>query len=204
MRPIDKETAQTILEPIIDKIRNAIKNAVNGYYQGNTYSASRYRHSARTAANICHDEIIEEIKRELDGTTGVRFQSKKGLFVVIVNGIVVLRFKKFNNKLLSSGVVTQQSMAFNLQDSVQLEFEEEMPPDGLLHIGYIVNKLKSGVSGVYVTYRYGNNNVWTWDITAEKVAETVTFPAEVASLPQRRIKAKDQATGVGDVNVTGT
>lgn len=203
MQPIPKEQAQTILEPLVDKIRKAIKTAVNGYYQGTDYSETRYRHSARTAASICHDDIVEEIQNEFENVPGARFGKKRGLFTLCVYDTVLLRFKKFNKNLLSNSITTRQALAFNLQEPAQLELDE-MPPDGLLHVGYTVNKLATEVTGVFVTYRYGNQNIWTWDITHEaNVAQQIAFPSHTQeATPRRKIRAK--TTSVGENSAAGS
>jgi hypothetical protein len=202
--PISKIEAQTILAPYLDGIVRAVTGKINGYYNGPAYAQIRHSHSSRTDASICHDLIKQGIIDEFDGVSGVRFQTKRGLFLFIVKETVLLRFKKFKNNLLSTGVATQQAMSFNLQDTAQLELEG-MPPDGLLHVGYIPNALETGVGKIYVTYRFGNHNIWDWDVTINerKIAEQIPFPQTTESVPRRIIKAKGKKnTNVGDVNAS--
>lgn len=203
MRPINEEEARQHLTPYIRRLSTAVKNSVNNYFSGSEYASVRHKHSARTSASICHDEIKAAIIREFEGDTSVTFMNKKGLFLVVVEGIVVLRFKKFNKDQLSSGIETQQMMAFNHQEAQQLELPD-MPPNGLLHIGYRVNNLQTGLEGVYVTCRYGNKNLWGWNITSQGIeeVESVLVPIEEATTPARRrkITAKGKDIIGGGVN----
>lgn len=202
VQPILKEEAQSILEPYVDRIRHAVITAVNSYFQGPDYANTRFYHSPRTAASICHDHIVSEIKKAFEGVPGAYFTKRKGLFMLIIKDTVVLRFKKFNKNLLSNGIPTKQAIAFNLQDSIQLEFDN-MPPDGLLHVGYVVNNLGTGIEGVYITYRYGNTNIWTWDVTFRdkadyKVAAQVTLPQVASTTKKRKVTAKRKDISAGD------
>lgn len=201
LEPIAKEDAQEVLTPYISRLNKVIVGNINYYYNGPQYAAVRHQHSPRTDASICHDLIINGLRTEFEGTPFVRFVTKKGLFMMIIREVVVLRFKKFNDKLLSSGIRTQQAMFYNLQDTISLELDG-MPPDGLLHIGYIPNELETGVGEIHVTYRYGDVNVWSWDITSEQVSDVVPYPLVVAKdttkIRKPRVKGKEK--NVGDID----
>jgi len=201
MEPISKEAANDILEPYLARIKKCILDAVNGYYTGSDYLKVRHKHSPRTSASLCHDHITDSIQFEFENEPGVRVSKKRGIFTLTVKGIVVLRFKKFNNKLLSSGISTKQMQAFNLQDAFQLEMDN-LVPNGLLHVGYVLNALGTGVKDVYITYRYGNINIWNIPLSEIDVVQPELFPASVASSTTRRrnVKAKGITASAGDEN----
>ena len=202
MRPISEEEARQHLAPYIKRLCTAVTNSVNDYFTGPDYAKVRHKLSARSAASICHDEIKAAIIREFEGVAGVFFKNKRGLFLVIIEGTVVLRFKKFNKDQRASGIETQQMMAFNYQETQQLELPD-MPPNGLLHVGYRVNKLQTGIEGVYITCRYGNDNLWGWSITPQGLdqVERVLVPLQEAAAPSRRkITAKGKDIIGGGVN----
>jgi len=203
MVPISKERAMEILQPFIEKIRLSVVSAVNGYFKGPDYAKTRHKHSPRTAASICHDDIIEEIKKNFEGVSGAYHKTVKGLFMLTIKDSIVLRFKKFKNKekLISNGIPTQQALAFNLQDPTQLEFED-MPPDGLLHVGYVINSLGTAIDSIHVTYRFNKYNLWTWNITTAnmEVAEQIIFPQTATTTRKRKVTARGKNTGTGDNN----
>ncbi|MGG1637241.1 hypothetical protein [Paenibacillus sp. NRS-1760] len=201
MEPMSKEQANDILEPYLIRLRKCIFDAVNGYYTGPDYINVRHKHSPRSSASLCHDHITEAIRSEFENETGFHASKKRGIFTLSVKGIVVLRFKKFNNNLLSSGINTKQLRAFNLQDTVQLEIEN-LVPNGLLHVGYVMNALGTEVKDVYITYRYGNVNVWSIPLTGVDIAEPELFPvsATISTTRKRTVKAKGITATVGDEN----
>ncbi len=102
------------------------------------------------------------MQREFDGIPGTRITIRKGLFLLVIDGIVVLKFKKFNHRMMSSNIPTFQSSLYLDQEL------PGMPPNGLLHVGYLIDKLNSNLDGIYITCRSGNMNVWTWPISVSK------------------------------------
>lgn len=197
-----KGEAQEILDPFVLRLKKAVTEAVQQYFTGTEYTATRYKHSPRTVASICHDHIVEGIRNEFEGVEGVRFYTRKSLFLMNIKDQLVLRFKKFNKNLLASGINTQQLELFNNQSLLQQEFDN-MPPYGLLHVGYTVNNLSTNLNGVYITYRYGRKNIWTWDLSElEKSTKVVTVPSRQKDTPRRKrnITAKGKETIVGDLN----
>lgn len=186
---ITKEQAQPILEPHLEKIRRSITDAIDTY--NTEYAHLRHRHSARTDANTCRDLIIDNIKREFDDVQGVRWSEKGGLFLLTIDGLVVLKFKKFNTRLLSSNIPTRQT---------QLLLSQElpgMPPNGLLHVGYLLDPLSSRLEGIYITCRVGSHNEWSMDISSATEVQTRSIryfkPKEHS---ERKVKPKVAKTKI--------
>jgi hypothetical protein len=202
MRAINEDEAYSHLSPYLGKLLSAVKDSVNDYFSGARYSQTRHEHSLRSAASICHDKIKQAIIVAFESVPGAQLKTYRGLFMLSINGIVVLRFKKFNLKKLSAGIETQQLLAFNNQNPDQLELPD-MPPNGLLHVGYQVNKLETGIESVYISCRHGKSNLWAWDITTEgmEVTEHVLVPMPETATPSRRkITAKIANSDGGEVN----
>jgi len=205
LRAINEEEAYSHISPHLGMILSAVKDSVNDYFNGSKYSQVRHEHSSRSAASICHDKIKKSVIEKFEGVLGARHRTHHGLFTLLIDEVVVLRFKKFNNKRLSSGIATQQQLAFNNQEPEQLELPD-MPPNGLLHVGYQLNKLESGVESVFITCRHGNDNLWTWDITAEGTKFTnqtlIPIPEPAATPSRRKITAKSANNVGGEVNAS--
>jgi hypothetical protein len=200
MGAITKQEAQQILQPYIATLRNSVKTSVNKYYSGSEFAPVRHLLSKRSDASNCHDLIVDTIKNEFDNTSRTHYFYKNNLFLLTIEGRIALRFKMFDLNLLSHGIATQQLISFNNQEIEQIEFND-MPPDGLLHVGYCVNPLRTGVENVHITYRYGNNNLWEWDITEEQIAQVkqIELPnLEKTHTSKRKVMPKNRT--VGDIN----
>lgn len=200
LRPIGKNEAKKIINPYRNKIESAVNKSIKHYLTGEEYATVRFRHTPRTDASIIHDLIVDEIENEFLDVTGTYFQRKKNLFCLVIDDKVILRFKKFNDNLLGSGINTRQLIAFNLQDSAQLDLPD-MPADGLLYVGYRLNELKTNLKDLHITYRYNKYNVWTWDITSNEneVIKPIEIPvANTTQTTTRKVTAKINDKSVGD------
>jgi len=203
MRIITKERAQEILTPYVGKIRSCVKGSVERYFSGHEFASVRHILSKRSDASNCHDLIVDAIMRDFENVPRTKCFYTNKLFLLTIEDYVVLRFKMFDQGLLSHGIHTQQLISFNHQEMQQLEFEvPDMPPNGLLYVGYCLNQLRTGVEGVYITCRFGNHNVWEWDITEEQTAiiKHIEFQ-DSKPTPARRRKPTLKTNNVGDINV---
>lgn len=202
MEPIDKKKAMTIINPHIERIKRAIFTGVDFYLNGDSFK-DRHRLSPRTDASIIHDLIIDEVENEFTGVNGTYCKTSSNLFMLIIDSAVVLRFKKFDDKLLGSGINTQQSLAFNLQDSAQLELDG-MPAEGLLYVGYRLNELNTKLNDIHITNRYNNYNIWEWNITGEEneITKPIQLPTPYPSAgkvtPKRTVTPKRKDLDDGD------
>jgi len=198
--PITKEEAQEILSPYLKLIQEAVTEAVNNYYSASELTPLRAKLSKRSHASNCHDLVVSAIIERFEREPGTRCFYKKNLFLLSIKGRIVLRFKMFDHNLMSHGIQTKQMHALSYQDVSQLEFDD-MPPDGLLHVGYRLNALHTGVEKVYITYRYGNFNVWDWDITQTQQSnvEQIQFTQQTNTKPAKR-KPKLKTNNVGDMS----
>lgn len=202
MRSINEDEAYAVLEPHLSLIKKTVVTSVNDYFYGINYAQVRHEHSPRSAASICHDKIKNSIIDSFSDIIGVSYKTNKGLFTLTIDGLVVLRFKKFNKKNLSSSVVTQQLLAFNNQDVEQLELPD-MPPNGLLHVGYRLNQLETAIEDVIISCRHGNSNIWSWNLTkdSETIIEPIQIPSIETPVPSRRkITAKRESINGGEIN----
>jgi hypothetical protein len=200
MRTITKKEAEIILHPYIDTILNCVKNSVNSYFSGADFSKIRPRFSKRTDASICHDLIIDSIVNEFESAPRTRCFYRNNLFLLIIEEKVVLRFKMFDQNLLSHSIPTKQLFLFNNQDVEQLELPD-MPPHALLHVGYCLNELRTKVKDVYITYRKGNYNLWDWLLTEEIVSNVaeIQYPEiKTSPAPKRKVTAKNK--NIGDID----
>lgn len=201
--PITKGEAQELLSPYLNLIQEAVTEAVNNYYSATELSPWRAKLSKRSHASNCHDLVVSAIIERFEREPGTRCFYEKNLFLLSIKGRVVLRFKMFDQNLMPHGIETKQMLALSYQDTSQLEFDD-MPPDGLLHVGYCLNPLHTGVEKVYITYRYGKINVWDWDITQTQQSnvEQIQFKQQTNTKPAAKRKPKLKTKDVGDISET--
>ncbi|OMF17067.1 hypothetical protein BK131_03590 [Paenibacillus amylolyticus] len=201
--PITKSEAQDVLSPYIDDIRSLITETINGYYSAFEHSSLRVKLSRRSHASICHDLVVNAIIERFEGVKGFGHLRRRGLFLLSVQGRILLRFNMFDQNLMSHGIETKQLVSLRYQDVSQLEFED-YPPDGLLHVGYCLNALETGVEHVYVTYRFGKINVWEWELTQtqQTVVDQIQFTTQTNTKPAAKRMPKLKTKNVGDISET--
>ncbi|MCG7406801.1 hypothetical protein MH117_05165 [Paenibacillus sp. ACRRX] len=199
MPSITQGEAQTILRPYLSKLRSSILEPVNRYFSGPELALFRNKLSKRSDASNCHDLVVDCIKDCFDGVPKTRFIYKNKLFLLVIEERVVLRFKMFDQNRLGHGISTQQLIKLNYQEIEQLELPD-MPPDGLLHVGYCINALRTGIESIHITYRHGNHNLWEWNITESEMnnVQQIAFTQE-ATTRQRRRRPQPKNKNVGDV-----
>jgi len=200
MKGISKEEAKEILSPHIPLILNCVQNGVSMYFTSPQIAFFRTMFTKRSDASNCHDIIVKMISTAFEGTPGARNYYRNKLFLLNFVNRVVLRFKLFDRNLMSHNIMTSQQISIIAQDIEQLELED-MPPDGLLHVGYCMNELRTGVEKVYITYRNGNHNEWVWDLMEEATPAKQQIDIEdiqPARTTKRKITAKSNL--VGDIN----
>lgn len=201
---ITKEEAKELLSPYVHRIVNCVESSVNTYFTNPALAPFRLKLGKRSDASNCHDFIKDSITDEFEGVPGVRaYTTRNQLFLLSIQGRVVLRFKLFDENKFSRSIMTQQLLLFNNQEMEQLEIEFANYPHGLLHVGYTVNDLRTGVENLYITYRYRNRNLWDWDLYEEQMAPAATpvaFPTAPAASTTTRRKVMPKHTDVGDLN----
>ncbi|MBD2846253.1 hypothetical protein IDH44_13690 [Paenibacillus sp. IB182496] len=199
MRGISKEEAVELLEPYIYKIKASVLNPINDYFTNPALTLHRQKLSKRSDASNCHDLIVDQIKMEFEQHPRTRLLHKNKVFFLIVEERVLLRFKLFDHKNLGRSINTIQSTKLNNQEIEQLELEN-MPPDGLLHVGYCINTLRTGVDNICVTYRQGDQNLWEWDLLeggSNNVKQIEIFPHEQPM--DRKRKPRPKTDNVGEI-----
>lgn len=160
-------------------IRNCIVSAFNEYRT--KYGALRHKHTPRTSASIIHDLIVWNIKDQFDNYPQTKCLIKQNLFLLIIgNGDVIIRFKKFNKKLFTHNIPTQQSFDFSHQMTL-------FKPSVNLNAGYQLDGLDLKV---YITCPIDmKRNSWIWELTVVPAAPVLQLHKQ-ASGSGRQITGK--------------
>lgn len=90
---------------------------------------------------------------------------KKGLFLLIFNERVCIRFKKLDGKMMSRNIPTQRTL-FYLH---QLELPE-IPEITKMIAGYKLDRLQTEIEGVHITYPRGTKSIpWHLELGVDNV-----------------------------------
>lgn len=174
----------------LNTIYESIQSAINEYR--NNYANLRFKHSARTEANIIHDLIVECVKEKFEQDLHSYHVTKNGLFLLGVdNGAILIRFKKMDSKKRVSNIPTNQSYRFNNQFAL-------FGPSININAGYHINGLDTEI---YVACPKNNKkNYWAWPITGMPLqfvpaihTEDLTASAGRQLIPRRKELESDVA-----------
>jgi hypothetical protein len=130
---------------------------------------SRITFSTITRAGIVHDHMVQRAVRYFSGVEGVKIIDLQKLFLFILDQRVALRFKKFDNELLSRNQPRKQVADFRAQ--TQLPGIEAMHN---LEAGYVLDEAEQQVKAVHLVCPNMNRNYWEMEITDSEPVTIVT------------------------------
>ncbi len=189
---------QEQVEQIARKYYPQIATAINAAFE--EYMTVRREQSQtgtidlkpRTCASLIHDLVKRKIREQLSSDPDVTIGEFNGIFGVLLQGQVFIRFKKFNDDLTTSNVQTNQTDNYNRQAN----FAGFGEAPTLLVAGYLPDSSWTSIRNIYLICRDGNGIIWQRDLTTE-VKQLPIFAAE--NLEQtnntRRVKFKPDQTG---------
>lgn len=164
--------AYSILESYLPFFHECIIGAWKDFCKWSPYSPHLI--TPRTRANIMHDFMTARARNKVNGTYGIRVHESGGLFLLIIEDKINIKFKKLNEDKRPSNIPTQQS----------LYFMEQMELPGIpfatnLVVGYELNKLQTDISAVSIICPLGIKNDWFFDIDGEIPSDEI----EVIEIP---------------------
>lgn len=139
MAILTPDEAQTVLAPYMGRLDRCVHAGWDFY---NSQPADfKVTCTTRTRAGIVRDAMVDFAKREFDGDPDVQFVYRRGLFLVMIQNQIVVRFKKLNPRFRSSNYPTQQAIQF---------MNAMLPLDGVpasmrCDVGYVLNKLQTEI-----------------------------------------------------------
>lgn len=179
---LSQEGAEEILRPHLGPLHDIV---VSGWddWQKSVKAApalATVRDSSR--AGVVYDKITERAEAYFDALGIPTNKKRKFLEVVLADGQLVLRFKKFRSRALgTSGIPTQQRREFMFQQVVL---------DGMAVtyavVGYLPDELGVGLDVVAVACSYGSRQVWHIDLAADGVVPAVPVREELFERPTVR------------------
>jgi hypothetical protein len=168
------QDAKPILEKIHQELVFAIKNAFSDWLQirafSNTLEGGAVSYKPRTKAGIIHDHIEKFIRNSFAGREGIIVDDFNGVFGMILQDELFIRFKKMDSTYSIRNLDTTQHIKYMKQ--AQIDGFPEQPT--FLFAGYIPDSTWSSIKGIYVA-------CWIGD-TLEWVDEFGKYSAELAVL----------------------
>lgn len=113
---------------------------------------------------------------------------QKRLFLVGINGLVLLRFKKLKS--------IEDKRSSNYPTLFQMNYSSQrvlpgMPPEAArLTVGYVLDVSQSAIQGLFITHPFGRTLLWDFEVERH-VAKVVAMP--VQERRKRQVRAKNVA-----------
>lgn len=166
---LSQDEAEAILLPHLEPLRDIVVSGWDDWHK--SVKASPLLATVRDAsrAGIVYDKITERAEAYFDSLDIPTNKKRQFLEVVLADGQLVLRFKKFRSRALgTSGIPTQQRRELMYQQVVL---------DGMAVtyavVGYLPDELGVGLDVVAVACSYGNRRVWHIDLAEDQAAPAV-------------------------------
>ena len=175
---LSADEAQKILDPHIEDLRACIRV---GWHDWETLTQAMpvvgVRTSNRTRAGIVYDAIATEARKRFRNKPGVDLLSELGFLIVVFDGQLALRFKKYRYGLRTSNIATHQQLSF----AWQAEMDGLPPAATKVVAGYLLNRLQDDIARMAITCSVGPDLRWTIDVADAPTAATRPIPITATS-----------------------
>jgi len=191
--------ADELLSPYYEKIMNCMDKAFNTYISVRKFLSEEEAiviFKNRTKACVIHDLIKANVTTEFSGIKGITINEWRGVFGILINNSIFIRFKKMNTSLSISNAKTKQNSKFIHQQ--QLEGFPATPT--FVYAGYIPDLAWNVINGYHLACFSGGLN-WYYDMQGHSVEQLSLELKPTEVKPQtRRVKPKkenkpDEKTG---------
>lgn len=154
----------------------------------------------RTRASLISDWIIQKARYIFAGMDNIEVKEVNSLILFIIDGTIVLRFKKLSSKLRPSHSKTfqQEKFAYNLP-------LPGVEPATYFTAGYVLDSLGTKVEGIHVVHQEGKNIVYAIQLNeqvaiGEVDATIVTLENASHVLPEYRLFSKKAQQAAQDAS----
>jgi hypothetical protein len=122
----------------------------------------------RTVAVNMHQNIMNAVRAAYAGSSRIRLLETHETIRLLVEGKVLVRIKKMDQRGYTRAQPTQATMAFT--NVLPLPYaDHELPTVHSVDFGYVLNELETRIDDILVAARYGDAVVWTY--VADQVGE---------------------------------
>jgi len=184
---MEKVDVMEMVNPYLVRLKKCISLGWSDYWD--LYRAVLHEHSKIARAVLIRDHIVGRVRREFDSDNSVRILEKKnGLFLLEICKKVLVRFKKFDSKKLSSNIPTKQSSMFLRQLTIPGFGKDRIN----LNAGYTPTYDWASIDGIFITHPNGINRIsWFVDLGEMVPVQSVVeiFPSPEPAKERVRLKA---------------
>ena len=165
---IAKDRAMDIIEPHYGRLEGSVRD---GWADWEALPPKqRVKLNGRARASCLYDFIIDHVRRRFADVPNITFFERRGLFMLGIDGLVTLRFKKLRyGKKTSNIQTTQQMNIFGRQLDLP-----GVPKAARLTVGYMLDVSQSFIKSVLVTLQMGNEVMWDFSLSTSQ--QTLAFP----------------------------
>ncbi len=194
---ISRDVAETILEPYMPLFGEPFPAAWAKWKRfGEEYPDLRRHQTPRTRASAIHDWASERAETVLQGMApDVTLHRVHGFLLIVVEGQLHIRLKKFRSGLRTSGIATGQQQAFADQRPLS-----GMPEATNLVLGYELNVFQTEIARLAITCSIGERVRWAIEIPEPGggvVVEPAPQPQEPKSPSIRSTRDREEGRETG-------
>lgn len=171
---------QTRVREILEKRHPAFVNVVLGAWTRWLNNPERSQLYRRSQSCLIHNYMMLDAIPNLPKDAGIKAVSRYETAVFLVDDELIVRFKKGDDKGLSSNIGTQAAIAFN-DPNENLALFAELPDLGRVDIAYQPNELGTKIQDVLVVARDDSRVLWSYSI--HQVAEGTDDPTVLPTAP---------------------
>ena len=186
---LSKDEVDGLLEKYYPRIITSIEEGFNDYLDIIRYKSSKGEltdYSPRTIASLIHDSIRMRITREFSEAPEVITRDFNGIFGLLLEGKLLIRFKKLNEDFTTANIPTLQTKNFDNQESI-----EGFPKAHDLYCGYVHDGAWSSIRNIYIICREGDMTLWAKDLSNVAVEQRkLVFMTEQPQIEIPLVRAK--------------
>lgn len=199
--------AQPILKTIHEDLVSVIQGGFSDWLKirdfSNSLDSAPVNYKARTKGGIIHDHIEKHTRKEFTGKTNILVDEFNGVFGMVVNESLFIRFKKMDSTYSVRNLYTRQHKRYMNQG--QIAGFPSNPT--FLFAGYIPDKTWSTIKGIYVACWIGDTLEWVDEFGRYSAEQAVldfdqTEKKAVKEIEKRiklKRKTKPGKTGTDDI-----
>lgn len=152
--------AQPLLTTIHQDLLNVIQSGFSDWLKirefANKMDGGSLDYKPRTKAGIIHDHIEKYVRSTFSGREGIMVDDFKGVFGMVLEDALFIRFKKMDSTYSVRNLYTRQHKTYMKQG--QMDGFPNKPT--FLFAGYIPDRTWSSIKGIYVACWLGDTLEW--------------------------------------------
>ena len=187
---LSQEPAIEIVKPHLEDLRGCFRDGWGQWMRWGEIAPEMCKPlDATIRAGIVHQYIVESAKRRFHDVSSVALSEQDKYFRLVFDDKVVMRFKKLDDALHSSGIPTGQRLDYTRQICIE-GFERTN-----LIVGYRLDESETRILDIHIICPVNpQRNLWTFELQSHLEAETHLDAIPVGIEETARVTAKSRKT----------